>query len=645
MIVEFIPNLDFQNHTNLHNLSLMLIFVVMKNTLLIFIALFFGVIVQVFAQSKMTMTGDMLLNDGRYGTAIKVYEEALKEDKKQDYIFMRMALCYNSLALGDSGLKYIDKALNETKHPSLEMHRIKGFSMQLLYRFDEAIKLYRKSDPQKMDRKYVPKYIKECEYGKSYLKRPVDVTITNIGDVINTKHHDLLPKITADGKYMFFTSYPPEDESHLNNLQDIYKSVNINGTWSNPKKVAPPISDPENNDAVVGVSPDGHTMFLFRGSNGGDILVSEVVNGTWNEPTQMSFNTVGKESSITISPDGKTLLFVRKSIGGNSNIYESVKQSGDTWSTPRPLSKTINTSYDEESPFLHPDGKTLYFSSKGHTTMGGFDIFKSSLVNGEWSTPVNLGYPVNTTGDDFCFVLSADGQKGYYSSQRKEGFGGQDIYELTFKTQDKLPELTLLKGTVKNRLTGNPMEAAIEIWDNESEKEIAQFRSNGETGEYLITLPAGKNYAIRINDSTSLFHSENVFLPVGEGYQVVEKHILLSPLQKGAKVTLNNVFFETGAAVLDEESNLELDMVAELLLKYPNAKVEIGGHTDNVGNDESNHLLSQNRAQVVVDYLIAKGIPVSMMVAKGYGSSEPLADNATEEGRKLNRRTDLIILE
>lgn len=618
---------------------------VMKKTLSIFTGLLFMLIVQVRAQSKITLTGDMLLNDGRYGTAIKVYEEALKEDKRHDYIFMRMALCYNSLALGDSGLKFIDKAMIESKHPSLEMYRIKGFSMQLLYRFDEAIKLYRKSDPKKMDRRYVPKYIKECEYGKSYLKKPVDVSITNMGNVINTKHHDLLPKITADGKYLFFTSYPPEGESHLNNLQDIYRSVRKNDTWTTPQKVASPISDPENNDAVVGISPDGQTMFLFRGSNGGDILVSEIVNGKWSEPSQMSFNTVGKESSITISPDGKTLLFVRKSIGGNSNIYESVKESAGTWSTPRPLPKTINTTYDEESPFLHPDGKTLYFSSKGHSSMGGFDIFKSTLVNGEWSTPENLGYPVNTTGDDFCFVLSADGQKGYYSSQRKEGFGGQDIYELTFKADEELPELTLLKGTVKNKLTGNPVEAAIEIWDNQTEKQVAQFRSNEETGEYLVTLPVGRNYAIRINDTSSLFHSENVFLPLGKGYEVVEKHILLSPIQKGAKVTLNNVFFETGAAVLNTESHAELDVVVALLKQYPDVKVEIGGHTDNVGSDDSNQLLSQKRAQVVVDYFVAEGISTTRLIAKGYGSTAPVVDNDTEAGRKQNRRTELIILD
>lgn len=617
----------------------------MKTAQFILINLFFGLALLTNAQSKMAMTGDMLLNDGRYGTAIKVYEEALKEDKKQDYIFMRMALCYNSLALGDSGLKYIDKAMDKSKYVSLEMYRVKAYSLQLLYRFDEAIKMYKKSDPQKMDRHHVPKYIKECDYGKAYLKKPVDVSINNMGSVINTKHHDLLPKITADGKYLFYTSYPPEGESHINNLQDIYRAVNKKGVWTTPQKVGNPISDTENNDAVVGISPDGLTMFLFRGSNGGDILVSENVNGKWLEPAQLSFNTVGKESSITISPDGKMLLFVRKSIGGNSNIYESYKQVDDSWSTPKPLPKTINTIYDEESPFLHPDGKTLYFSSKGHSTMGGFDIFKSVLENGVWSTPENLGYPVNTTGDDFCFVLSADGQKGYYSSQRKEGFGGQDIYELTFKSQEKLPELTLLKGTIKNKTTNTPVEASLAIWDNELNKEIAQFRSNGETGEYLVTLPAGKNYAIRIKDSTSLFHSEHVFLPLGKGYEVVEKNILLSSIQKGAKITLNNVFFESGSAILSSESNLELDVIVTLLLKHPKVNVEIGGHTDNVGNDEANLVLSQKRAQVVVDYLVVKGVNESKLMAKGYGSSLPIESNETEVGRKHNRRTELIMLD
>lgn len=610
----------------------------------VLILLFWVVGCNVYAQSKQTLLGDMLLERGHYLSAVKAYEEALKEDKKHEYVFMKMAECYNSLFLGDSALKYTHLAMALVKYPTLYMYKNKAKALQTLYQFDDAIKHYNKADPRKMDPE-INKCLRECENGKAYLKRPVKVDIQNIGDKVNTPHHDLLPKITADGKYLFFASYPSEKEVNSNNMQDVFRSVWNGSEWGIPEKVPAPISDMQNNDAVVGLSPDGHTMFIFRGSNGGDILMSELIGGEWQTPVEMHFNTAHKESSITISPDGKTLLFVRKSKMGNGNIYECKKQEDGSWSTPVLLGKNINSPYDEESPFLHPDGKTLYFSSKGHATMGGYDIFKSTLKDGEWQAPVSVGFPVNTTSDDFCFVLSADGKKGFYSSQRLDGFGGQDIYMLTFKGEQKMPELTLLQGVVHDAQTKLPVEATITIINNETNKEVATFRSNAQTGEYLVSLPAGKNYGITIEDSNYLFRSENVYLPLGEGYQSIEKNIGLIRVQKGNKIRLNNVFFETGSANLSPASYSELDRVVLLLNQQSSINIEIEGHTDNVGSDEANKQLSQQRAEVVKQYLVSKGIIANRLQAKGYGSAQPVGDNTTETGRSLNRRTELKILE
>lgn len=599
----------------------------------------------VIGQSKQTMIADMLLDDGRYQTAIELYREAESEEKKKEHIYYKMASCFNLLFLGDSALKYVDKAMALVKYPTVSMYKQKGHALHLLYKFDDAIKLYNKADPRRMDPIYIPKYIKECEYGKKYLKRPIKVTIQNIGGTINSRHHDLLPKITADGRNLYFASYPAEEEVSRINLQDIYRSVWDGTAWGKPLKVDSPISDLENNDAVVGLSPDGQQMFIFRGINGGDILMSELKGGEWRTPISLPFNTGHKESSITISPDGKTMLFVRKSKGGNGNIYECKKLESGEWSSPVLLSKTINSRFDEESPFLHPDGKTLYFSSKGHSSMGGYDIFKSTLKNGEWSAPINIGYPVNTTGDDFCFVLSADSKRGFYSSQRADGYGGQDIYELSFKGNELKAELTLMQGLVKEKLSGNPVEATVLIWDNEAKKEVATFQSQANTGEYLIALPAGKNYAIIIEQNGYLFHSENVLLPIGKGYRTLKKDIELVAINKGERVTLNNVFFESGESDLTELSYSELNLIIDLLENKPTLKIEIGGFTDNVGDEVSNLNLSQKRAEVVVRYIVSKGVAKERVVAKGYGESLPVGDNNTEEGRKLNRRTELKILE
>lgn len=617
----------------------------LKKTPVLFILLVFIANMSLKAQTKQTMIADMLLSEGRFQTALQLYREAENEERKKDYIFLKMATCFNNLFLGDSALKYIDLAMSKVKYPTVEMYRTKGKSLQLVYKFDDAIKHYNKADPRRMDKVWIPKYLRECENAKKYFKRPVKVKIDNVGEVVNTRHHDLLPKITADGKYLYFASYPPASEVKRNNLQDIYRSVWEENKWAKPEQVKSPISDLENNDAVVGLSPDGQTMFIFRGSNGGDILMSRFKGGEWQRPESLPFNTIHKESSITISPDGKTLLFVRKSKGGNGNIYKCTLQEDGSWSTPKLLSKVVNSPFDEESPFLHPDGKTLYFSSKGHSTMGGYDIFKTTLVEGKWTTPVNIGYPVNTTGDDFCFVLSADGKKGFYSSQRPGGYGGQDIYELTFPVLKKLPELTLMQGFITEKLSGKPVEAVISIWDNDKKQQVAEFRSKANTGEYLVSLPAGKNYGIIIEEERYLFHSENVFLPLGDGYKSIKKDIELVAIKKGEKIRLNNVFFETGLSSLSPASHNELDLIVDLLQNNTSLKVEIGGHTDNVGEASANISLSQKRADVVVNYILLKGIDKSRLVAKGYGSLEPVGDNREEIGRQLNRRTELKIVD
>lgn len=597
------------------------------------------------AQTRNIITADLLFQDGRYLNALKYYEKGIAEGKKLDYLHLKMAQCYNALFLGEPALNHVDTAFSLSKYPSLELYKTKGIALQLLYKFDDAIKMYKKANPNGAERKYLPKRIRECTYGKKYLKNPVDVTIENVGEVLNGRQHDLLPKVSADGKYLFFTASPPKEEIKMNNLQDIYKSRWDGSTWQDPVQVPFPISDPENNDAVVGVSPDGQTMFLFRGTNGGDILKAEIKGGEWQKPKQLPFNTIHKESSITISPDGKMLLFVRKSKLGRSNIYVCKLKEDGKWSTPRLLDKTINSAWDEESPFLHPDGKTLFFSSKGHSTMGGYDIFKSVLTDGKWSTPENLGYPVNTTGDDFCFVLSADGTRGFYSSQRADGYGGQDIYEINFKGTIDAPELTLLHGVVTRESTGETVEAEISIWDLKANQQVASFRSNKSNGEYLVSLPAGKNYRISIDDSASLFHSEHIYLPEGEGYASIEKDIALNSIKKGASIRLNNVFFSTGEAILSKESDKELETIVQLLQDYPKVRIEIGGHTDNIGTDEDNNILSKKRAEAVVNYLHSKGVSLERLLAKGYGSTFPIADNRTEEGRKQNRRTEMKVIE
>ncbi len=280
--------------------------------------------------------------------------------------------------------------------------------------------------------------------------------------------------------------------------------------------------------------------------------------------------------------------------------------------------------------------------------MGGYDIFKSTLEGKAWSKPENLGYPINSPGDDVFFVVSASGKHAYSASVRSDGFGERDIYRISFidpPTEPHQPKLTLLKGIISDAVSSAPIGAKIEIGDNEKNEIVAELESNSTTGKYLVSLPAGKNYFIAINaGETYLFHSENVNIPITYGYQEIEKDIMLYKIDVGTKIVLNNIFFDYDMATLRTESTTELARLVGVMKDNPSIKIEISGHTDSKGSDVYNQKLSENRAKAVVDYLVEKGVVKGRMEYKGYGESEPVATNDTEEGMQLNRRTEFKIL-
>ncbi|MCP4522367.1 MAG: OmpA family protein [Cytophagales bacterium] len=605
-------------------------------------------VVNVFAQSRKDIkTADLLFERERYLEASGYYKKALIKYKDDVYLNLQMAICCAKVGDVKMAGAYFQIAKEQHKGDwTHSMHYTQAEIYQLLHQFTKAKRHYKLSDPFNARKRLVSKKILECKYGEHFMKKKKKgVVIKNIGGVINSPYHDVLPKPNADFSVLYFTSQRARAVGAVN-PEDVYQSYSLGG-WSRPKLLSKPINT-ESNDACIGVSPDGQTMYLFRGTNGGDIYFSELDGDKWTEPQPMPFNTPERETSLSISPDGKTLYFVRKTItkkGGDSNIYYCRKNAGGRWSKPSKMS-TVNTRYDEESPFIHPDGKTLYFSSKGHSSMGGFDVFKT-IYNKEtktWSKPKNLGYPINTANDEFSFVLSADGRIGMYASIKKEGFGGQDIYTIRMPVSKKKPALTLLKGHVKNAVTNQSIEANITITDNEKNEVVAKFKSNGSTGEYMVSLPAGKNYGISIEKEGHLFHSENVYLDATKGFEKQVKEITLVNAKKGAKVVLNNIFFASGSFELSQTSYAELQRLAKLLKKYPQLKVEIGGHTDNVGDANVNVSLSQKRANAVVEYLLKNGVAKTRLVAKGYGSSRPVAPNTTEKGRQENRRIEFKIL-
>jgi len=597
---------------------------------------------------KLIKKGDAAFQAKNYKEAFTSYELALQQNKDNAYVNFMLAQCYLLTSPKQKALEYAGTAVRKSSPPTNEMYFVYAQALHQNHRWDSAIYYYKKSDPGKANYKNISRLEQECMNGKNYTSNPKNIKITNAGALVNSQGMDYLPNITADLSKLYFTSRRAGSvggklESDGLPFEDIYMCINVGGAWNQASNIGAPLNT-DVHDACVGISEDGQTMFIYRGVNGGDIFQSELKGKKWSAAAPLPMNTEFFETAACLSPDERTLFFVRGTNAyTNRDIYMCSRTVGGSWS--KPIKLPFNTPFDEDAPFMHPDGKTLYFSSKGLTTMGGYDVFKTTRsAAGTWSTPENIGSPINTAGDDIYFVLSADGKIGYYSSNKEGGFGQQDIYSIRMPVADKAPELALLKGKVLDDQTGKPTEASITVTDNETKEVVAKYRSNSETGEYLLSLPAGKNYGISIEKDGHLFYSENMTLNNTNGFKEYKQDITLVTIKSSSKVVLKNIFFDSGKSTIRLESTAELLKLVDLLKKNPTIRIEIAGHTDNIGDEALNQKLSEERAKNVVTFLTTYGIASTRLVAKGYGSSQPVAPNTTEEGRQQNRRTEVKIL-
>jgi outer membrane protein OmpA-like peptidoglycan-associated protein len=407
---------------------------------------------------------------------------------------------------------------------------------------------------------------------------------------------------------------------------------------------------------VQSISPDGRT-FVFTACEKDDsfgscdLYVAESVGGKWQKPSNLgpNINTKSWETQPTLSADGTMLIFTSTRPGGQgkADLWMSRKDPSGRWLPAENLGATINTEEDENSPFLHPDGRTLYFSSKGHPGLGGFDLFKSELqADGSWGKPINLGYPINTKDDERHLIINANGKTGFISANYKDSYGGIDIYAFDIPMSIMPSPVTYIKGVISGGKNNQPIGATFELVDLTSGKILISGTSDSKTGMYLSCLPSSGRFAFNAKADGYLFHSENFTLSGKQDpAKFFELDIQLKAIEKGESIVLNNIFFETASSTLLPESYIELDRLKVLLEKNPSIKVEIGGHTDNVGKDEMNKKLSEDRAWSVVNYITSKGINASRLIARGYGASKPIADNGSETGRAKNRRTEFKVLE
>lgn len=498
---------------------------------------------------------------------------------------------------------------------------------------------------QEQTRYIAQKFLNDCKFSIDAIQHPIPFKPINMGPEINTADDEYLPTVTADESTLIFTR-------KINNNEDFYKSVKVNGRWQKATYLSDQINTPQYNEGAQSITQDGKVLF-FTGCNRPDglgrcdIYISQKKGDDWGKPFDISppVNTPGWESQPSISSDGRTLYFVsnRKGGYGGYDIWKSTLTENG-WSEPENLGPNINTAMDEQSPFIHPDDSTLYFCSNGWPGLGGMDLFVSRLgKDGKWQKPVNLGYPINSSGDENGLSLTANGSYAFFASNKLNGQGGFDIYTFELPPALRPHEVTYVKGTVHDAVTKQPLEAAIEIIDLERNKPVYEDYSSADLGDFLATLTTGKNYGLNISRDGYLFYSANFSLVGHENKNPFNIAVLLQPIAVGNKVVLQNIFFDTNKFDIKEESKPELQKLIDFLNQNPKIHIEISGHTDNVGNDQLNQTLSENRAKQVYQYLIANGISQDRLSYKGYGKTQPITTNNTEEGRSKNRRTEFKI--
>lgn len=497
--------------------------------------------------------------------------------------------------------------------------------------------------------------IERCRFAIHAVANPVPFNPANIGDSINTTLDEYWPSLSVDERTIVYTvRLPKEPEVGIKGTkwqEDFYTSTrNEDGTWSKGIPVGSPLSTVFN-EGAQSLSSDGKTMYYTICQGDCDLYFSTInSDGSWGHPLKLppAINSEkSSEKQPSISPDGQMLYFVSNRPGGlgGFDIWVSVKNPNEVWGNAVNLGQPVNSPGNEQSPFIHFDNKTLYFSSNDHIGMGGQDIFVSHLTDsGKWSEPLNLGYPINTCKNEEGLVVNAIGKTAYYSSNYIPD-KGMDIY--TFELYPEIQPIpsSYVTGTIRDYTTLKPVEAHISLIDLQSKRETMNSYSS-VTGGFMVCLPSDNSYALFAQAPGYLFYSENFNL---KGLYSFDKpyhlDVLLKPVRQGEVTIMRNVFFETDSYELLPESTVELDRVVETLSQNPTIKVEIGGHTDNQGAPDYNQKLSERRAKSVVDYLLSKSVSPERVSWKGYGESQPVAPTSSPEGRAMNRRTELKILE
>lgn len=592
-----------------------------------------------------------------YAPAIESLEEAVDRDPEYVDAYLLLAQIYYETDSSLLQVKYLDKAIELAPNyfPPAYINRAEG--NMLLGKYYEAL-----DDIVYFNDKYGHSYsqfrpliellLNKALFAVESVKNPVSIQLTQLPQTINTQSDEYWPSFTVDNKQFYYTL--KSDLGRNRFREDIWTCRVDNNGYSEAKPVGTPVNS-EFNEGASFISPDGRYI-LFTGCNrqdgfgSCDIYLTVYSNGEWLKPKNLgkTVNSPFWESRPVISSDGTQLYFASNRPGGigKSDLYMSRLKGFDNegfpvWDKPTNLGPIINTEGDEMSPFIHPDNVTLYFASNYYPGLGRFDIYKTQLVEGKWTKPVNLGYPINTNGSELGIFVQSNGKKAFID--KEVGATRQrDIFCFDLPQTAQAGKVTYVKGVVIDKETREPLSAQIDLNNFETPDSILSIKSDNK-GNFLIALIAGKTYGLTVDKTSYLFYSSH-FAIDSTKIEAFEITVELEPLKVGKKTILNNVFFETDSYVITPTSQTELNKVVKLMKQNPTIKIEISGHTDDTGAGQHNMTLSENRAQSVFNYIKDSGIAEERLTYKGYGANNPIAPNNDNAGRAKNRRTEMKII-
>lgn len=594
------------------------------------------------------------LGDGLIKDAIPLLGKAIEYDAGYIDAYLSLSGVYSELKNYPKSIGYFQQAILIDSNYCKIFHLPYSITLASMGRFAEALRAAEtylsvpglNERSQALGRYRQSTYRFAVDYAAAHPDTSYVFAPENLGDSINSAQSEYYPSFTIDDSIFVFTRHAGgirEDfmESTLIKQQGGYtKAQVINGSINT-----------EPSKGAINISQDGEWLvfagnFANEGLGNFDLYISYNTPDGWSEPVNMGTNVNSEywESAPSISPDKNAIYFSSSRPGGygKKDLYVCFRQPNGKWTPAINMGPDINTAGDEQAPFIHADNMSLYFTSDGLPGYGGTDIYLVRKVNGKWAKPENLGYPINTLENEGTLYVASNGITAYYTSDRSDTRGGLDLYKFNMRPDVRPIKTLYVKGTVSDATTGKGIPSTVELTDNEQQRVITKIQTD-ETGHYFITLPTGKDYTFTVNRKGYLFYSDLYSLSGKPADTTYQKDIPLQPVQLNATMALKNIQFGSNSANLEPVSRIELDKLLQLMGENFTLHVQISGHTDNTGTTAQNLALSTSRAKAVVDYLVSKGIDAKRLTWKGYGATKPIADNNTEAGKALNRRTEFTI--